>query len=155
MPPNAFFYRLRKFLFSKKAHRGTDVATPFRSSDHDPVLIGVNFAGIRNVAYRPQNRLFVYPGPAAGPQAFSLAKVPASAGALTLDFALPQGLRLLSMHGAPALLEQQLNTYTAHLAPGIQQLQGILPLWHVGQLQVKLLSNNRVRVNFYRWFYRC
>ena len=105
------------------AGEATDVATPFRSSDHDPVLIGVNFAGIRNVAYRPQNRLFVYPGPAAGPQAFSLAKVPASAGALTLDFALPQGLRLLSMHGAPALLEQQLNTYTAHLAPGIYVLQ--------------------------------
>ncbi|GAA4043911.1 hypothetical protein GCM10022409_32490 [Hymenobacter glaciei] len=101
------------------AGEATDVTTPFRSSDHDPVLIGVNFAGIRNVAYRPQNRLFAYPGPAAGPQAFGLASVPASAGALTLDFALPQGLRLLSMHGSPALLEQQLNGYTAHLAPGI------------------------------------
>ena len=105
------------------AGAATDVATPFRSSDHDPVLIGVNFGGIRNVAYRPQNRLFVYPGPAAGPQAFSLAAVPARAGTLTLDFALPQGLRLLSMHGPPALLEQQLNDYTAHLAPGIYVLQ--------------------------------
>ena len=101
------------------AGEATDVATPFRSSDHDPVLIGINFAGIRNVTYRPQNRLFAYPGPAAGPQAFSLARVPVSAGALTLDFALPQGLRLLTMHGAPAVLEQQLNEYTAHLAPGI------------------------------------
>ena len=105
------------------AGAATDVTTPFRSSDHDPVLIGINFAGIRNVAYRPQNRLFVYPGPAAGPQAFSLASVPASAGALTLDFALPQGPRLLSMHGAPAILEQQLNDYTAHLAPGIYVLK--------------------------------
>ena len=101
------------------AGEATDVTTPFRSSDHDPVLIGINFAGIRNVAYRPQNRLFVYPGPAAGPQALSLAKIPASAGALTLDFALPQGLRLLTIHGAPAVLEQQLSEYTAHLAPGI------------------------------------
>ena len=105
------------------AGEATDITTPFRSSDHDPVLIGVNFAGIRNVSYRPQNRLFVYPGPAAGPQAFSLASVPASAGALTLDFSLPQGPRLLSMHGSPALLTQQLNSYTAHLAPGIYLLE--------------------------------
>lgn len=105
------------------AGEATDITTPFRSSDHDPVLIGVNFAGIRNVSYRPRNRLFVYPGPAAGPQAFSLARVPASAGALTLDFSLPQGPRLLSVHGAPAVLEQQLNTYTAHLAPGIYVLR--------------------------------
>ena len=101
----------------------TDITTPFRSSDHDPVLIGVNFAGIRNaVSSRPANRLFVYPGPAAGPLAFSLAGVPASAGALTLDFALPQGPRMLSMHGTPAMLENQLNGYTAHLAPGIYVL---------------------------------
>ena len=104
------------------AGEATDIATPFRSSDHDPVLIGVNFAGIRNARYRPQNRLFVYPGPAAGPQAFSLASVPASAGAITLDFTLPQGPRLLSLHGTPALLEGQLNSYTAHLAPGIYLL---------------------------------
>jgi hypothetical protein len=84
------------------------------------VLIGVNFAGIRNAAAGRTNRLFVYPGPAAGPQAFSLADVPASAGALTLDFALPQGgIRLLSLHGTPAMLGSQLNGYTAHLAPGI------------------------------------
>ena len=101
------------------AGEATDITTPFRSSDHDPVLIGVNFAGIRNSLYRPRNRLFIYPGPAAGPLAFSLAGVPARAGALTLDFALPQGTRMLSLHGTPTLLENQLNTYTAHLAPGI------------------------------------
>ena len=100
----------------------TDITTPFRSSDHDPVLIGVNFAGIRNSLYRPKNRLFVYPGPAAGPEAFSLAGVPARAGALTLNFSLPQGPRMLSLHGTPALLEGQLNNYTAHLAPGIYVL---------------------------------
>ena len=104
-----------------QAGEATDIASPFRSSDHDPVLIGVNFGGIRNAASgRAANRLFVYPGPAAGPLAFSLAGVPASAGALTLDFALPQGgIRLLSLHGTPAMLGSQLNGYTAHLAPGI------------------------------------
>ena len=104
-----------------QAGEATDITSPFRSSDHDPVLIGVNFAGIRNAAAgRAANRLFVYPGPAAGPQPFSLEGVPASAGALTLDFALPQGgIRLLSLHGTPAMLGGQLNGYTAHLAPGI------------------------------------
>ena len=107
-----------------QAGEATDIASPFRSSDHDPVLIGVNFAGIRNAAAgRSANRLFVYPGPVAGPQAFSLAEVPASAGALTLDFALPQGgIRLLSLHGTPAMLGSQLNGYTAHLAPGIYEV---------------------------------
>ena len=107
-----------------QAGEATDIASPFRSSDHDPVLIGVNFAGIRNAAAgRSANRLFVYPGPVAGPQAFSLAGVPASAGALTLDFALPQGgIRLLSLHGTPAMLGSQLNGYTAHLAPGIYEV---------------------------------
>ena len=94
-----------------------------RSSDHDPVIFGVNLAGIRNaMSSRPANRLFVYPGPAAGPLAFSLAGVPASAGALTLNFALPQGPRMLSLHGTPAMLETQLNGYTVHLAPGIYVL---------------------------------
>ena len=106
------------------AGEATDITTPFRSSDHDPVLIGVNFSGIRNaVSSRPTNRLFVYPGPAAGPQAFSLASVPASAGAITLDFSMPQGERMLSLHGTPAMLENQLNGYTAHLPPGIYLLK--------------------------------
>ena len=106
-----------------QAGAAVDTLTPFRSSDHDPVLIGVNFDGIRNTLYRPRNRLFVYPGPAAGPVAFSLAGVPARAGALTLDFVLPQGPRLLSLHGQPALLEGQLNDYTSHLAPGIYEVR--------------------------------
>lgn len=106
-----------------QAGEATDVSTPFRCSDHDPVLIGVNFSGMRDIAYvKNPNRLFVYPGPAAGPEAFSLAKVPASAGAVSLDFALLQGTPMLSLHGTPAMLEGQLNSYTAHLAPGIYLL---------------------------------
>ena len=106
------------------AGAATDISTPFRSSDHDPVLIGVNFAGIRNAGTgRSANRLFVYPNPAAGSQPFTLANVPASAGSLTLDFSLPQGDRLLSLHGPPALLQGELNRYTTHLAPGIYVLK--------------------------------
>jgi predicted extracellular nuclease len=106
-----------------QAGDATDITTPFRCSDHDPVLIGVNFSGIRNAYSRkPANRLFVYPGPAAGSEAFSLANVPARAGMLTLDFALPQGTPMLSLRGTPEALEKQLNSYTAHLAPGIYVL---------------------------------
>ncbi|OGX83376.1 hypothetical protein BEN47_03540 [Hymenobacter lapidarius] len=107
-----------------QAGAATDVSTPFRSSDHDPVLIGVNFAGIRNAASaRGTTRLFVYPSPAAGPVAFSLAKIPASAGRLTLDFSLPQGTRLLSLQGSPGMLQAELDRYTTHLAPGIYLLK--------------------------------
>ncbi|MDB5234116.1 MAG: hypothetical protein JWR44_1109, partial [Hymenobacter sp.] len=106
------------------AGAATDITSPFRSSDHDPVLIGVNFAGISNAASaRPASRLFVYPNPAAGSVAYSLARVPASAGLLTMDFSLPQGPRLLSLRGTPESLQSQLNRYTAHLAPGIYVLK--------------------------------
>lgn len=106
------------------AGEATDISNPFRCSDHDPVLIGVNFSGIRNAAStRPTNRLFVYPNPPAGAVAFSLASVPASVGMLTLDFSLPQGPRLVSLHGTPEMLEGQLNGYTTHLAPGIYVLK--------------------------------
>lgn len=108
-----------------QAGAATDVSSPFRSSDHDPVLIGVNFGGIRTVASptRPANRLFVHPAPAAGPVPFSLVGVPTSAGSLTLDFALPQGPRLLRLRGTPELIESELNRYITHLAPGIYVLK--------------------------------
>jgi predicted extracellular nuclease len=106
------------------AGEATDITTPFRCSDHDPVLIGVNFSGIRNAAFtKAANRLFVYPGPAAGPEAFSLTDVPASAGAITIDFLLPQGTPMLSLRGTPEMLNRQLIGYTAHLAPGIYLLK--------------------------------
>ncbi|MBJ6107906.1 ExeM/NucH family extracellular endonuclease [Hymenobacter sp. BT523] len=105
------------------AGAATDINTPFRSSDHDPVLIGVNFSGISYAATsRPTSRLFVYPNPPAGEVPFTLADVPARAGRLTLDFSLPQGPRLLSLAGTPEALQSQLREYTAHLAPGIYVL---------------------------------
>ncbi|WP_210521525.1 ExeM/NucH family extracellular endonuclease [Hymenobacter terricola] len=112
------------FLEYDVAGAATDATSPFRSSDHDPVLIGVNFSGMTNAASdRSANRLFVYPSPPAGPQAFSLASVPASAGLLTLDFSLPQGSRLLSLHGPVDLIQSQLSRYTTNLAPGIYLLK--------------------------------
>ena len=112
------------FLEYDVAGEATETNSPFRCSDHDPVLIGVNFGGIGSADAGPAaGRLFVYPNPAAGPQPFSLARVPASAGPLTLDFSLPQGVRLLSMRGAAGLLQSQLNRYTSFLAPGMYILR--------------------------------
>ena len=112
------------FLEYDVAGEATDINSPFRSSDHDPVIIGVNFRGVSNALGGQANtRLFVYPNPAAGPATFSLASVPASAGILTLDFMLPQGPRLLSLRGTPKLLQSQLSRYTTHLAPGIYVLK--------------------------------
>ncbi|WP_051718574.1 ExeM/NucH family extracellular endonuclease [Hymenobacter sp. IS2118] len=106
-----------------QAGEATDSSTPFRSSDHDPVLIGVNFGGIQNAApARGATRLFAYPSGAAGPVAFSLA-VPASAERISLDVSLPQGARLLMLQGPPALLQAGLDGYTAHLPPGIYLLK--------------------------------
>ncbi|SFQ35740.1 ExeM/NucH family extracellular endonuclease [Hymenobacter arizonensis] len=103
-----------------QAGEATDITNPFRSSDHDPVLIGVNFAGISNA--KGSTRLFVYPNPAAGSVAFTLDKIPASVGRLSLDFSLPQGPRLLSLQGSPSMLQTELDRYTTHLAPGIYVL---------------------------------
>ncbi|WP_073108019.1 ExeM/NucH family extracellular endonuclease [Hymenobacter daecheongensis] len=109
------------FLEYSLAGPNTDAASPFRSSDHDPVLIGVNFAGLApaNVA---APRLYVYPNPVEGARLFSLAGVPAAAGALSLEISLPQGPPMLRLHGPVALLQAELNRSTAHLAPGIYLL---------------------------------
>lgn len=111
-----------QFLEYDVAGPDTDVRSPFRSSDHDPVLIGVNFAGLA-----PSNtgaaRLLVYPNPASGPRAFKLPSVPESAGNLTLEVLLPQGPPMLRLQGSVAMLQPELNRYTAHLAPGIYLLR--------------------------------
>ncbi|RPD48330.1 ExeM/NucH family extracellular endonuclease [Hymenobacter sediminis] len=103
------------------AGAATDANSPFRSSDHDPVLIGLNFAGIR-----PANeaaRLFVYPAPAAGSRVYRLPTLPAGTGPLTLEVTLPQGPPMLHLQGSVSLLQAELNRYTAHLPPGIYLVQ--------------------------------
>ncbi|UOQ77670.1 ExeM/NucH family extracellular endonuclease [Hymenobacter sp. 5516J-16] len=110
------------FLQFDVAGAATDVSTPFRSSDHDPVLIGVNFAGI-TPANMNTPRLFVYPKPAAGGRTFTLADLPKDTGPLTLEVLLPQGIPMLRLHGSGSLLQAELNRYTGHLAPGIYEVR--------------------------------
>lgn len=104
------------------AGAATDASSPFRSSDHDPVLIGLNFAGVR-AANEATTRLFVYPAPAAGSRVYRLPALPAGTRPLTLELTLPQGPTMLHLQGSAALLQAELNRYTAHLPPGIYLLQ--------------------------------
>ncbi|MBD2716289.1 ExeM/NucH family extracellular endonuclease [Microvirga sp. STR05] len=110
------------FLQYDAAGAATDVASPFRSSDHDPVLIGINFSGLA-----PSNaasaRLYMYPNPEGGARAFSLPELPANVGPVSLEVNLPQGAPMLRLQGSGPLLQSQLNRYTSHLAPGIYVLR--------------------------------
>ncbi|MBX0290290.1 ExeM/NucH family extracellular endonuclease [Hymenobacter sp. HSC-4F20] len=100
------------------AGAATDATSPFRSSDHDPVLIGLNFAGVR-AANEATTRLFVYPAPTAGNRVYQLPTMPAGTGPLTLELTLPQGPPMLHLQGSAGLLQAELNRYTAHLPPGL------------------------------------
>ncbi len=112
------------FLEYDQAGEATATTSPFRSSDHDPVLIGVRFLGIATSSTGTgANRLWVHPSAAA----FRLASfIPAGTPLLTLEFYLLKGGPLLRVTGSPAALQAALERYTAHLPPGIYlvRLQG-------------------------------
>jgi len=116
------------FLQYNQAGEATDITSPFRSSDHDPVLIGVSFSGIANSSIGTgANRLLVYPNPAAGSAVFRLANVvPSNTKQLTMEFFMLQGDPLVRITGSVAALQAELGRYTAHLPPGIYlvHLQG-------------------------------
>lgn len=113
------------FLEFDQAGEATDVSSPFRSSDHDPVLIGVRFLGIAaSSTSTSSNRLLVYPSPAAGPVIFRVANaVPAGVSPVILEFYLLKGQPLLRLTGTVSMLQTELGRYTAHLAPGIYLLR--------------------------------
>jgi predicted extracellular nuclease len=113
------------FLEYDQAGEATDMTSPFRSSDHDPVLIGVRFLGIANASTGTEaSRLLVYPNPAAGSAVFRLASVvPTRTKQLAMEFYLLQGKPLLRVTGSVATLQAELGRYTAHLPPGIYLLR--------------------------------
>lgn len=112
------------FLQYDQAGPLTDTS-PYRSSDHDPVLIGVRFMGIAEsgtYAADPK-RLTVYAPDGMQLNEFRLAQVlPADAQEATLEFYLLEGKPMVRMQGPPAILESQLGEFTAHLAPGSYRL---------------------------------
>ena len=114
------------FLEYSVAGAATDVNSPFRSSDHDPILIGLNFAGVvtATAPATPASdaRLQVFPNPAAGAFSFRLAGL-VDARPLVLEARTLTGQRLWTLHGPAAALATELERRSAHLAPGTYLLR--------------------------------
>ena len=99
-------------------------ATPYRCSDHDPVLIGVRFLGIGNAPTVLSTRLLAYPAVTQGNASFQIASVmPPDTKQLSMEFALLNGQPMLRMQGQPEMLQSELGRVTSHLAPGIYLLK--------------------------------
>jgi hypothetical protein len=111
-----------EFLEYSIAGAATDVGSPFRSSDHDPVLIGLNFSGLATAAAAGAAApgLLVYPNPATGPVQFVVSNAPA--GTLHLELVSAQGQVVLALSGTAEALQAQLRQGTALLAPGLYLL---------------------------------
>jgi predicted extracellular nuclease len=111
------------FLEYDVAGAATDITSPFRSSDHDPVLIGLNFRGTVTGAAKSMaaSRLQVFPNPAAG--AFGLRLTGTGTQVLTLEVRSLLGQRVLELHGTAEALQAQLNDRTGGLTPGTYVLQ--------------------------------
>ena len=112
-----------EFLEYDFAGAATDVNSPFRSSDHDPILIGLNFRTTVTAATAAAAapRVQVFPNPAVG--GFSLRIRSADARPLTLELLSPLGQRVLELRGPAAELAAELARRTARLAPGAYVLR--------------------------------
>ena len=116
-----------EFLEYSIAGAATDVNSPFRSSDHDPVLIALNFRATVTAALAPKSasaRLQVFPNPAPG--AFSIRIAGPDAQPLTLEVLSALGQPVLVLRGTAAAVQAELARRTAALAPGayLVRLQG-------------------------------
>ncbi|WP_345056545.1 ExeM/NucH family extracellular endonuclease [Hymenobacter glaciei] len=108
-----------EFLEYDVAGAATDVNSPFRSSDHDPILIGLNFTTTVTAALAPKTataRLQVFPNPAPG--AFNIRIASPDARPLTLEVLSALGQPVLAMRGTVAEVQAELARRTAELAPG-------------------------------------
>lgn len=109
-----------EFLEYDVAGPATDTLSAFRSSDHDPVAIGLTFSAIIT-ATTPAAKAAtwsVYPNPTA--DAFTLDVAPTLAeGHLTVDVISAQGQKLLHLHGLLPEVQQELSRRSAGLAAGL------------------------------------
>ena len=112
-----------EFLEYDFAGAATDVNSPFRSSDHDPILIGLNFTTTVTATQSAaaEDRVQVFPNPAAA--GFSLSIRNADARPLTLELLSPLGQRVLLLHGPAAELAPALARRTAYLVSGAYLLR--------------------------------
>ncbi|MDO7849064.1 ExeM/NucH family extracellular endonuclease [Hymenobacter sp. M29] len=108
-----------EFLEYDVAGAATDITSPFRSSDHDPVLIGLNFRNIVTAALAPKSataRLQIFPNPAPG--AFHIRIANPDARPLTLEVLSALGQPVLALRGTAAEVQAELARRTGALAPG-------------------------------------
>ena len=112
-----------EFLEYDVAGAATDVGSPFRSSDHDPILIGLNLRGVVAATAPPAaaGALQVFPNPAAG--AFSFRSAGFGAQPLTLEIVSALGQRVLVLQGPAPALAADLDRRTARLPPGTYLLR--------------------------------
>ncbi|MBF9142668.1 ExeM/NucH family extracellular endonuclease [Hymenobacter properus] len=107
-----------EFLEYDVAGAATDITSPFRSSDHDPVLVGLNFRSTVTAATaaKATTRLQVFPNPAPG--AFNIRIINADGKPLTLEVLSELGQPVLALRGTAVELQAELARHTVALAPG-------------------------------------
>ncbi|MBF9236205.1 ExeM/NucH family extracellular endonuclease [Hymenobacter sp. BT683] len=112
------------FLEYSVAGANTDITSPFRSSDHDPILIGLNFKSVVTATAKSGAgvELQVFPNPATGAFTLRIAGVPGPQP-LTLEVTSLLGQRVLTLQGPAEVLQRELLRRTARLAPGSYVLQ--------------------------------
>jgi predicted extracellular nuclease len=112
-----------EFLEYDIAGAATDITSPFRSSDHDPVLIGLNFRTTVTATGRAATggKIDIFPNPAPG--AFHLRISGFAAQPMTLEVVSALGQRLLTLHGTAEELQAEIGQRTARLAAGTYVLR--------------------------------
>jgi predicted extracellular nuclease len=113
-----------EFLEYDVAGAATDITSPFRSSDHDPVLIGLNFSTTVTAATPPNAALQfqAFPNPSSGAFQLLLSGTLATQ-TLTLEVVSLLGQRVLSLQGTGTELQAETSRRTAALAPGTYLLR--------------------------------
>ena len=111
------------FLEYAVAGAATDITSPFRSSDHDPVLIGLSFRTTVTATSRPSTggQLDIFPNPAPG--AFNVRISGFAAQPLTLEVVSVLGQRVLLLRGTAGELQAEIGPRTARLAAGTYVLR--------------------------------
>jgi len=128
-----------EFLEYDIAGAATDINSPFRSSDHDPILIGLNFTSTVTSAAptKAAPQLQVYPNPTAAGFGLRIMGAPAQQP-LQVEVVSALGQRVLTLQGTAATLPAELSQHTAQLAPGTYLVRLSGPGFSQAQRVVKL-----------------
>ncbi|MDB5268550.1 MAG: C-terminal target protein [Hymenobacter sp.] len=112
-----------EFLEYDFAGAATDITSPFRSSDHDPVLIGLNFRTTVTATGRAATggQIDVFPNPTPGAFTLRISGFPAQP--MTLEVVSALGQRLLTLHGTAEELQAEIGPRTARLTAGTYVLR--------------------------------